>query len=201
MFREMKWIALFPLVQFYPQLLFRRYNWINQLSRYGSVASPKCQWWGIPCVLNDMRSHQFNRCSRLCNSFSKSSSNHTICSFSGSKLNFNCNMALNFKSRRRYFNSEEEGRQVASNWVTGRYLETTRKAGPKIFSAKVLVDWQLEGWRPSTYFVFVILYFLYFCNSVYLYFPLKHRTGWLAIRRMVPPTHSQTDSPSFCFLQ
>ena len=43
--------------------------------------------------------------------------------------------------RRRYFNSEEEGRQVASNWVTGRYLETTKKAAPKIFSAKVLVDW------------------------------------------------------------
>ena len=166
MFREMKWIALFPLVQFYPQLLFRRYNWINQLNGY-CVASPKCQWWGIPCVLNDMRSHQFNRCSLLCNSCSKSSSNDTICSFSGSKLNFNCNMALNFKSRRRYFNSEEEGRQVASNWVTGRYLETTRKAAPKIFSAKVLVDWQLEEWRPSTNFVFVILYFLYFCIFVF----------------------------------
>ena len=62
--------------------------------------------------------------------------------------------------RRRYFNSEEEGRQVASNWVTGRYLETTRKAAPKIFSAKVLVDWQLEEWRPSTYFVFVLFVFL-----------------------------------------
>ena len=117
---EMKWIALFPLVQFYAQLLFRHYNWINQLNGYGSVASPKCQWWGIPCVLNDMRSHQFNRCSRLCNSFSKSSSNHTICSFSGSKLNFNCNMALNFKSRQaeifQFWGGRQTGCKQLGDW-------------------------------------------------------------------------------------